>query len=112
MSMRSITYKSLASSQGLTSNQFLCIRKSDDKPSYFTLNGNEFFLTYNENLKALEKSITAKDKNIRKVDFFDPDGSYFAKSSKIGDVMKRPFFKVRLDQDLEYNVVKPQIYDY
>lgn len=110
--MRSITYKSLAQTQGLTSNHFLCIQRDQDKPSYFTYNGKEFFLTYNESLSQLEKSIKQNNSNIKSVDFFDPDGSYFAKSSKVGDVMKRPFFTIKFDNKNEYSVVKPEIYDY
>jgi hypothetical protein len=37
-------------------------------------------------------------------DFFSPDGAVYAKNSRIDSIMELPFFKMTLDNNLQYSV--------
>lgn len=45
----------------------------------------------------------AHNNTVQKVEFFAPDGSRYSKSSLVQEVMRFPFFKVRLDNQNEYH---------
>jgi len=38
------------------------------------------------------------------VDFFSPDGAIYAKNSRIDSIMELPFFRMTLDNNLQYSV--------
>ena len=54
-------------------------------------------------LADLESRLRMEGEMTHKADFFAPDGSRYARSSQIRDVLKLPYFKLKLDNRMEFH---------
>ena len=118
--MSNITTKSLIASSsqpmrgylsdtrlGSNSNNFLVLDDNDGRRSpflRFTTDGPQINLQAEMTLEQIEASLKSNGTIKREAEFFSPDGTRYAKCCTVREIMRFPFFHMRLDSWNEYHV--------
>ena len=89
---------------GSNTNNFLMLDETDYQSPKLSLKGNAVSLHGDMMLSEVEAKMKQKNIVSNDAEFIAPDGSRYAKSSTIQEIMRFPFFKLRLDDHNEYHV--------
>lgn len=85
------------------SNNFLVLDQENNQLQ-FTKDGPVVNLHGHLNLADVVSKLQARGMIKKSAEFYSPDGTRFAKSSKLNEVLRSPFFKLKLDRVREYHV--------
>ena len=88
---------------GSNSNNFLVICQESNQLQ-FSQDGPVVNLHGHLKLSDVEGKLRQRGMIQKDAEFFSPDGTRFAKSSNMLEVLRSPFFKLRLDSWKEYHV--------
>ena len=70
----------------------------------FKTDGPSITLDGGKSLREIEQGMRRKSMISKQAEFYSPDGTRYAKSCEIQEIMNFPFFRVRIDELKEYHV--------
>ena len=107
MSMMPFAQRGYLRSTRLDSNtnnfQVISSPKDDVIPQIKLFNTAPIALNWSATLSEIERKICSES-CVAKTEFFAPDGTRYSKASKLVDIMRFPYFKLRLDDANEYHI--------
>ena len=89
---------------GSNTNNFLMLDDKNYQSPKLSLKGTAVSLHGDMKLSEVEAKMKLRNMVSNDAEFIAPDGSRYAKSSTIQEIMRFPFFKLRLDDQNEYHV--------